>query len=148
MDDLNNRSELFTALAKAQSEMKGAIKDGNNPHFKSQYATLASTWEACRDALTKNGLSIIQRIKEQDRLYIETILAHSSGQWISSECPILMGRQDMQALGSAITYARRYSLMSLVGIAPEDDDGNAACIPTIPDEQPKQKAQINNIEFI
>lgn len=119
--------DLFASLAKAQGEIRGAEKDGHNPHFKSSYATLASVWDACRAPLSKHGLSIVQTLEQNDKGWVvETVLGHSSGQFISGACPVVTPQQSMQALGSAISYARRYSLMAIVGIAPEDDDGEIA----------------------
>ena len=123
-------NELATALSKAQSEIQGAKKDCANPFFKSKYADLSSVWDACREPLTKNGLSVIQTTGERDgKQYLYTLLAHSSGQWIKSEMVILLGKPDIQSLGSAITYSRRYSLAMIAGVCPEDDDGNAAVKP-------------------
>lgn len=122
-------NELADALAKAQGAIKGASKDTTNPHFKSKYADLASVWDACREPLSKNGLAVIQTGATVNNQYImRTRLMHSSGQWIEGEVPCMIARQTnpMQALGSAITYARRYGLAAIVGIAPEDDDGNAS----------------------
>jgi len=128
-----NKSEsvagLAAALAKAQGAMKGAIKDSANPFFKSKYADLASVVEAIRAAFSANGLSYIQTVEpsEKDEVRVETTLLHSSGEWIS--CGVLslpVSKVDAQGYGSALTYARRYSLSAAVGVAPEDDDGNAA----------------------
>lgn len=120
---------LATALSKAQGEMKGAIRDSTNPFFRSKYADLASVVEAIREAFSNNGLSYTQRIEPTDKneVRVETIILHSSGEWIS--CGVLnlpVSKNDAQGFGSAITYARRYGLSAAVGIAPEDDDGNAA----------------------
>ncbi|MBY0498849.1 MAG: ERF family protein [Nitrosomonas sp.] len=118
-------NELAAALSKAQAAIKGAIKDSNNPFFKSQYADLSSVWEACREQLTSNGLSIVQCPEESENgVAIETMLCHSSGQWISSKYHMPVEKLNAQAVGSAITYARRYALSAMVGIAPLDDDGN------------------------
>lgn len=116
--------ELATALAKAQQEIKSAIRDNSNPFYKSKYADLHSVWLACREALNKNGLSVVQTLSA-DSLLI-TDLLHTSGQWISGACPLINTKQDMQGLGSAITYARRYSLAAICGVATEDDDAQAA----------------------
>lgn len=122
--------ELAAALSKAQGEISGAEKGAENPHFKSRYADLASVWNACREPLAKNGLSVVQQPRAyNDQLRLVTQVIHSSGQWIEDEgFPLILTKQDMQGLGSAVTYARRYGLMSAVGIAPEDDDGNAASV--------------------
>lgn len=122
-----NINELATALAKAQGQIEGAKKDSSNPFFKSSYADLASVWDACRKPLSDNGLSITQTTTVvESQLYLETMLMHSSGQWQSGILPINPVKPDPQGLGSAITYMRRYGLQSMVGVAPEDDDGNAA----------------------
>lgn len=120
-------NKLLEALAKAQSIMQGAIEDSQNPFFKSKYADLTSVWEACREPLTKNGLSVVQTIQIIDGgNCLVTILGHLSGQWIKSVLPITPSKNDIQALGSAITYCRRYALSSLVGVCPIDDDGEQA----------------------
>ena len=116
-------NELAAALAKAQGEIESAKKGSVNPHFKSRYADLADVWDAVRGPLTKHGLSVIQPVVNNS---LQTILLHSSGQWISSEMPLLMTRQDMQGLGSAITYARRYALAAMVGCPQDDDDAEIA----------------------
>lgn len=118
---------LAKALSAAQSEIKHAQKDATNPHFKSDYSTLAAIWDAARAPLTKNGLSVAQTQRfEGDMIISVTILMHVSGETITSELPLLMQRRDMQALGSAITYARRYQLASIVGISSDDDDGESS----------------------
>ena len=120
--------ELASALAKAQGAMSGAKKDSSNPFFKSRYADLASCWDACRDPLSQNGLAIIQTTGESDgeTVCVETMLTHSSGEFISSVLKMRPVKNDPQGVGSALSYARRYGLMAIVGIAPEDDDGNEA----------------------
>jgi hypothetical protein len=127
MERSEQLNELAAALAKAQAELEGASKDGNNPHFKSKYATLESAVLACKAVLPKHGLSVSQFPSMQgDYVTVETILMHSSGQFLSGILPVPVSKKDAQGIGSAITYGRRYSLMAVVGIAPEDDDGNAA----------------------
>lgn len=119
--------KLATALSKAQAEIVSAETNVTNPFFGKPYADLASVWSACRGPLTKNGLSVVQATETNpDRIYIVMLLLHSSGQFIRSGIPLLVGKQDMQGLGSAITYARRYLLAAMCGVAQEDDDGNAA----------------------
>jgi len=123
-------AELAAALCKAQAQMEGAKKDANNPHFKTNYADLASVWSAIREPLTKNGLSVVQLLRSiQGGVEVETILMHTSGQQISDVFAVPASKQDAQGYGSAATYARRYALMAMVGVAPEDDDGNAAVGP-------------------
>lgn len=123
--------ELATALAKAQAEIKTALKDSKNPHFKSSYADLTSVWDACRQALTANGLSVIQKTDfSEGEVWLETILLHASGEQIAGRYPLRPQQQTPQGFGSALTYARRYSLAAMVGVvADEDDDGNAASAP-------------------
>jgi hypothetical protein len=126
--DMGSIAKLTEALAKAQGAIKGAVKDVDNPFFKSKYADLASCWEACREPLSKNGLAVIQTtsLAPGGGVLLRTILSHSSGEWIDSWYPVVPIKNDPQGFGSALTYARRYCLSAMVGIAPEDDDGNAA----------------------
>lgn len=122
-------NELVAALAKAQGQIEGAKKSSSNPFFKSKYADLAECWNTCREALTANEISVIQmpeEINENGRLNITTMLAHSSGQYISSTLTMTITKLDPQAIGSAITYGRRYALAAMVGLAQEDDDGEKA----------------------
>jgi hypothetical protein len=134
-------STLAAALCAAQSQIRGAAKDAENPLFRSKYATLASVWDAAREPLTSNGLSVVQvpEASEPGTCTLTTILLHTSGEWLSSTftVPVLPQvvvkgqdpQQTAQGYGSALTYARRYSLAAMVGIAPDDDDGNAASAP-------------------
>ncbi len=127
MSQSDQINELASALAKAQGRITGALKDSENPFFKSKYADLAAVWDACREALSQNGLAVIQTTgMDEFGLNLETTLAHSSGQWIKGILPIRPIKNDPQGIGSAITYARRYALAALVGVAQVDDDGNAA----------------------
>lgn len=120
-------NELAAALAKAQGAIENAVKDKANPFFKSTYADLAGVWDACRAALSNNGLSVIQSPEESEKgIAITTMLLHSSGQWICGTYNMPVSKLDAQAVGSAITYARRYALSAMIGIAAEDDDGNSA----------------------
>jgi len=122
--------KLSEALSKAQGIMENAIKDKDNAFLKSNYSTLTSVWNACRHALSSNGLCVIQSPEfEGEQLVLTTILSHSSGEYIKSRLPIHTKDKSSQALGSAITYARRYALAAMVGISPdedspEEDDGN------------------------
>lgn len=118
--------KLADALSKAQDEMEGASKDSTNPHFKSKYADLAAVREACRP-LSKHGIAHLQPTSaDGSRVTVTTMLMHSSGEWIAQELTLTAGQANPQAVGSAITYGRRYGLSAMVGIAPEDDDGEAA----------------------
>lgn len=121
-------NELLAALAKAQGQISHAKKDKKNPFFKSSYADLSSVWEACREPLASNGLSVIQTVEgSKTEMFLVTWLGHSSGQWIKSKLPMMLQKFDPQSQGSAITYARRYALSAMVGIcAEEDDDGERA----------------------
>jgi len=118
---------LAAALVKAQSALSGAKKDSTNPHFRTAYADLASVWDACRAPLANAGLSVVQLVSSDSaHAIIETILAHSSGEWVSSTLAVPLTKADAQGLGSAITYGRRYALAAIVGVCPADDDGEAA----------------------
>lgn len=119
---------LAAALAKAQAQVQAASKDRTNPAFRSKYADLASVWDACREAITSNGLAIVQLAEDHEvgRVALRTILIHASGEFIQTVVSAPLGKNDAQAVGSALTYLRRYSLSAMVGVAPDDDDGNAA----------------------
>jgi hypothetical protein len=119
---------IAAALAAAQMEMGKALKSANNPHFKSKYADLASVSDACMPALNAHGIAVIQPTTDDEAgRYVETILLHGdSGETLKCRVPLIVSKNDMQGYGSAVTYARRYGLMSMAGISPEDDDGNAA----------------------
>ena len=120
-------NELAASLAKAQGEIEGASKDKKNSHFNSSYADLGAVWDAIREPLTKHGLSVVQMPHRTDNgIDVETTIFHTSGQWISSTLGMPVSKPDAHGFGSAITYARRFALMAAVGVAPVDDDGNAA----------------------
>lgn len=151
---------IATAMVKAQKEFGPALKSSTNPYFTSKYADLATCVEAVIDALNNNGIALIQKCHESDTgVNVETLLLHESGESLS--CGVLhvpASKQDPQGYGSALTYARRYSLMAACGIAPEDDDGNAASrtarnpldsIPKlagVPIPSPKEKVDIQSIK--
>jgi len=118
--------KLAEALAKAQGSMEGAKKDAKNPFFKSEYSTLHSVWAACRAPLSSNGLSVIQTTEGHEDVTVVTTLCHSSGQWIRGKLSVKPQKTDSQALGSCITYLRRYALAAIVGLSPVDDDGESA----------------------
>jgi hypothetical protein len=121
-------NEIAAALAVAQGKIKSALKGNVNPHFKSKYADLAAVKEACGDALSANGIAVVQAHGfEGERFILTTRLIHKSGQWLESQYLIKPVKDDPQGYASATTYARRISLSSMVGVvADEDDDGNAA----------------------
>jgi len=120
---------IATALSKAQAAMGPALKDSVNPHYKSTYANLASAWAAAQGPITANGLSYVQTFEpREDRgIAIETTLMHISGQFIQSTLVLYPTDSKPQSAGSAITYGRRYALMAILGLVPDDDDdGNQA----------------------
>lgn len=120
--------QIATALVKAQKAFGPALKTSTNPHFKSRYADLSACVEAVMDGLNANGIALVQQLSEcNDGVIVETIFLHESGESFNcGKLHIPAVKHDAQGYGSALTYARRYSLMSACGIAPEDDDGNAA----------------------
>lgn len=125
-DKIKHQS-IYGALAAAQQQMGKALKSANNPHFRSKYADLASVMDACMPALNDNEIAVVQPMVETEfGRYVQTVFHHSSGEKLECSIPLIVSKDDMQGLGSAMTYARRYGLMALAGIAPEDDDGNAA----------------------
>lgn len=121
--------QFADALAKAQMEMGGAAKDATNPHFRNRYPTLASVVEACRP-LAKYGIAQLQPARTDGaRVTITTLFVHKSGEWIAEDLTLTAGANTPQAVGSALTYGRRYALAAMAGIAPTDDtddDGEAA----------------------
>jgi hypothetical protein len=120
---------LYSALVKCQSQIKTALKDSKNPHFKSSYADLTSVMLACKDALAANDLAVLQlsRIHESGAPVLVTRIIHTSGEHIEGEFPLVCkDPNDPQKLGSAVTYARRYALSAALGITADDDDGQAA----------------------
>lgn len=119
--------QIMPAFLKARGQFKAAVKDAKNPHFKSSYVTLDGVFAAITEALLAEGIAPVQQTAIEDgRIVLHSRLYHISGQWIGSTYPVHPVKADPQGEGSALTYARRYALMALVGIAPEDDDGNAA----------------------
>lgn len=124
---MSDHKNIAAALAAAQAQMGKALKSANNPHFKSKYADLSSVVDATMPALNANGIAVIQPMQESETgRVVMTKFIHTSGEVLECAIPLIVAKNDMQGMGSAITYARRYGLMSLAGIAPEDDDGNAA----------------------
>lgn len=151
-------TKIASAFLKAQAEMGAAKKGESNPFFRSKYADLSSVLEACKNCLNDNGISILQphvtdinTINGELVHYVETVLVHESGEFFSSRTKIEVSKKnDPQALGSAITYARRYGLMSMVSLPAEDDDGEGAMgrfsktenkpkIETKPEQEPEQR---------
>ncbi len=140
----DNINEIATALSKAQSEFKPALKDSSNPFFKSKYADFTSIVKACQEPLSHNGISFTQSPQKIDGEWVLlTKLLHSSGQFLTSAMPIIVSKSDIQSFGSAITYARRYALAAIAGVTTDDDDdGEAATAPSrqmkiVPKDDPK-----------
>ena len=129
---------LAGALAKAQAEMGKALKQNTNPAFRSKYADLGSVMDACLPALNRHGIAVVQpTVDDAEGRYVETVLLHESGETLRCRVPLIVQKNDMQGYGSAVTYARRYGLMCMAGIAPEDDDGNNAA-KAAPKDDPKR----------
>jgi hypothetical protein len=128
MERSESIKELAIALAKAQTAIKPAIKDSENPHFRSKYADLSSIWDACRKPLTDNGLSVMQMPVDagDGRVALTTMVIHASGEFISSTVSTKLQKDDAQGVGSALTYLRRYALASAIGVVADDDDDGAA----------------------
>lgn len=128
--------QIAAAFIKAKKAFGPALKDKNNPHFRSKYADLGACIDAVDDALLNNGIAFYQETFEDDTgVTVETVFLHETGEIMRcGKLHVPSAKQDPQGYGSAMTYARRYSLMTACGIAPEDDDGNSA-------SQPAQAAQ-------
>lgn len=155
-----NKSDTITKLAVAlnafQKAVEGAKKSSDNPYYSSKYADLSEIWKTIREPLTANGLSVTQlpddaftdRIDEKNivlKVAVETVLLHESGEWISSRTVLPIVKRDPQAVGSAITYARRYGLSAILGIHQEDDDANTHTVKHT--SQPTQPAVMNSKEL-
>lgn len=154
MDWDTEMKSIATSLAAAQINMGKALKQSDNPHFRSKYADLGSVMDACLPALNEHGIAVIQPTGEDEQgRFVETILIHGeSGEQLSCRVPLIVSKNDMQGYGSAVTYARRYGLMAMAGIAPEDDDGNAAAKAAPKQEPPKlisaeQFQEMNDLIF-
>jgi hypothetical protein len=124
----DTRRTIADALASAQAELTDPVKDSVNPHFKSRYADLATVLKTVRPVLAKHGIAVTQttRVEDDGRVLLVTRL-HWGDEEIVGYYPVSPTKNDPQGLGSAMTYARRYTLQAMVGVAAdEDDDGNAA----------------------
>jgi len=132
-------STIAKAFVKAQKEFGPALKTHTNPAFRSKYADLSACVEAVIDALNSNGIALMQQTSEDNTgVTVETVFLHESGETLTSgKLHVPASKQDPQGYGSALTYARRYSLMASCGIAPEDDDGNAASKPRARQAEPE-----------
>jgi hypothetical protein len=140
----NEMKNIASALVKAQKAFGPALKTSTNPHFKSRYADLAACVEAVIDALNDNGIALIQQNHPNpDGVVVETVFIHESGEILNcGQIYVPASKHDPQGYGSALTYARRYSLMAACGIAPEDDDGNAASKPKAPKKETLTDARL------
>lgn len=143
MNKSESIKELAVAFNRAQAKMRGAIKDANNPFFKSKYADLESIWEAVKIPLLENGLSVSQLTGQTPGgdPVIETLLMHNSGEWIMGQFPLIAKDASAQAMGSAVSYARRYALAALCSLPQIDDDGEAAAARDKPSYAPTKKTE-------
>ena len=138
--------KIDAALAKAQAELENPTKDATNPHFRSKYATLDAGLNIVRSVLSKHGISVTQPTGFEDGVLMLYTRLACGGQWIQAEYPVSQFPVKQQELGSCLTYSRRYSLFSLVGIAgEEDDDANAVTSPT---PAPKRVAKTETVEIL
>lgn len=138
--------KLAEALAKAQGAMKHAVKDADNPYFKSTYSTLASVMEAIREPFSANGLAFSQpsKLLPDGSVAIETIIMHTSGEWIMGEISAKPVKADPQGIGSLVSYLKRYELQAMVGIASADDDANEATHTQPPPAANKPKPRVES----
>ena len=142
---------IAKALLTARKAFTAVVKTQINPHFKSRYADLQDVFNAVDDALADNGLVVVQAVMcDGTRTWLETRLIHvESGEYFRSDYPLQPGKtNDPQALGGALTYARRYALMALLGIAAEDDDGNTASQQPKPAQKAQEKPAAQKVEYI
>jgi hypothetical protein len=144
MNKSDSIAKIAEALSQVQANLRPAKKDVMNPFFKKTYADLNSVWDSCRALLAANKLSVLQTTSVNDGVItLDTVLLHSSGEWVSGSYPINPIKNDPQAIGSAVTYARRYSLAAMIGIvADEDDDGNAASHAAPPPKKVDSKGNV------
>lgn len=120
-------TKIAPALLKVQKSMGVITKDATNPYFNSVYADINSVLAVALETLNENGISVLQPVStENGKMQVETMLLHESGEYVSDKFELVLTKQDMQALGSAITYARRYGIQSTLGMRAQDDDGNAS----------------------
>lgn len=140
-------TSIISKLIQARAEIQPPKKEGTNPHFRSKYVTLEGVIDAVTEPLAKHGFFLAQEVTDypDHRPSVCTILRHESDPtWqMTSNVPLVLGKQDMQGLGSAITYARRYGIMSLLNLPAEDDDGNGAS-GTPKDAAPAPKTERQN----
>jgi hypothetical protein len=141
--------QIAPAFIKAKRAFLPALKDKTNPAFRSKYADLGACLEAVEDPLLENGIALYQETFEDSTgVTVETVLLHESGETIrGGKLHVPAAKQDPQGYGSALTYARRYSLMAACGIAPEDDDGNAAT-KSVREQKPDSVSLANAVQAI
>ena len=121
------KQSAIDCYVKAQKEMGKALKNATNPHYRSQYADLGNVLDACMEAFNNNGFMVTQPSgRDEGGDYVDTVVTHITDKSFTSRVHLVIEKQTMQGLGSAITYARRYGALQMAGIAPEDDDGNEA----------------------
>ncbi len=139
---------IAKALVAAQKGFAPALKTATNPHFKSKYAGLDNCVEAVLDSLNQNGIMLIQKTHDcESGIKIETVFLHESGESFSAGVlHVPAPKHDPQGYGSALTYARRYSLMAACGIAPEDDDGNRASATITPEQAANIRMRLESTE--
>lgn len=127
MEHSETINQIAAAVIAAQGELGAAKKTADNPFYKTKYADLAGVIETARPVLTRHGLGVVQSADCDGELaVVETLLVHTSGEWFKSRTVLKPTKADPQGMGSAVTYARRYAFMAIIGLAAEDDDGNAA----------------------
>jgi len=137
-------NELAAALAKAQGAITGAKKGVENTYFHSKYADLAACWDACRGPLSDNGLAVIQTtVPHPEGVTVVTTLAHSSGQWVRGLLTMIADKPGPQPLGSLMSYARRYGMAAIVGLAQVDDDAESATARVSPQKRTKYIKAMN-----
>lgn len=163
------RSESLVELTKALSRFQGAMhsvpKGSVNPYFHSKYADLDAVWDACRKPLTENGLALVQTtLQDTDKLFLETLLLHTSGEYLCSRYPLFPMKQtketgwvqsdDPQSIGSAITYARRYAMSAMLGVSADEDDdaenaqGRTGAAAPVPVQAPRGLCPVHGVPFI
>lgn len=130
MKQSENIASLAPALVKALSEMRGVAKDSKNPHFKNDYASLEAVIDVARPVLASHGLAFMQGLGEYvgGAMTVSTRILHESGEWVESDFQMPVSKADPQGTASASTYARRYSLMGILGLPAVDDDGESAML--------------------
>lgn len=131
--------QLLPDLFKVKASILPLKKQADNPYFHSKYVDLNAVLEGVEEVLASNGFTLLQPVVGKT---VETILLHKSGQFITSEMELILDKNTMQALGSAVSYARRYSLVSLLGLKQEDDDGNKATFKEAPPAKAKPAAAV------